>query len=120
LLVNSATAASSSAGRALGRFCGRRRAALIPDILGAEITREQSLATLRDGRAVLRRRTYDDRRIDTFETGFLARYSVSCVQHDGRRFSLSACVVAQCRKGQIAHIDEYLDSSKFRRPKVES
>ena len=87
---------------------------------GAEIGREQSLATLRDGHAVLRRRSYDDRRIDTFDSGFLARYSVSCVQHDGRRFSLSACVVAQCRKGQITHLDEYLDSSKFRRPKGES
>jgi ketosteroid isomerase-like protein len=86
------------------------------NLTGAEISREQSLATLRDGRALLRRRTYDDRRIDTFETGFLARYSVSCVQHDGRRFSLWACVVAQCHKGKITRIDEYLDSSKFRRP----
>src|SRR5262249_21621375 len=90
------------------------------NLTGAEISREQSLATLRDGRAVLRRRTYDDRRIDTFEGGFLARYSVSCVQHDGRRFTLSACVVAHCRNGRIARLDEYLDSSKFRRPKAES
>ena len=87
------------------------------NLSGSELTREQSLATLRDGRALLRRRSYDDRRVDTFDGGFLARYSVTCVPHDGRRFSLQACVVAQCRKGKITHLDEYLDSSKFRAPR---
>jgi ketosteroid isomerase-like protein len=41
---------------------------------------------------------------------------VNVVQHDGRRASLSACVVALCKDGRITRIDEYLDSSKFRRP----
>jgi ketosteroid isomerase-like protein len=65
------------------------------NLTGTESSREQNLATLRDGYALLRRRTYDDRRIDTL---------------------LSACIVAQCKDGRITHIDEYLDSSKFRRP----
>ncbi len=82
----------------------------------AESSREQSLATLREGHALLRRRSYDDRRIDTFATGFLARYSVNGVRHDGRRFSLWACVVAQCRQGRIVRIEEYLDAGKFARP----
>ena len=86
------------------------------NLTGAESSREQNLATLRDGKAVLRRRSYDDRTIDTFETGFVVRYSVNVVAHDGRRSSLWACVVAQCRDGRITHIDEYLDSSKFRLP----
>ena len=86
------------------------------NLTGAESSREQNLATLRDGYALLRRRSYDDRRIDTFATGFLARYSVNVMQHDGRRASFWACIVAQCKGGQITHIDEYLDSSKFRRP----
>jgi Domain of unknown function (DUF4440) len=55
------------------------------NLTGAESSREQNLATLRDGYALLRRRSYDDRRIDTFGTGFLVRYSVNVVQHDGRR-----------------------------------
>ena len=86
------------------------------NLTGAESSREQNLATLRDGKAVLRRRSYDDRTIDTFETGFVVRYSVNVVAHDGRRSSLWACVVAECRDGRITHIDEYLDSSKFRLP----
>jgi len=86
------------------------------NLTGAESSREQNLETLRDGYALLRRRSYDDRTIDTFETGFLVRYSVNVVAHDGRRASLCACIVAQCKDGRITHIDEYLDSSKFRRP----
>jgi ketosteroid isomerase-like protein len=86
------------------------------DLSGTESTRAANLETLREGYALHRRRTYDDRRIDTFETGFVARYSVNVVQHDGRRTSLWACVVAQCKGGRITRIDEYLDSSKFRRP----
>jgi ketosteroid isomerase-like protein len=85
------------------------------NLTGAESSREQNLETLRDGYALLRRRSYDDRTIDTFETGFVVRYSVNVVQHDGRRSSFWACVVAQCKDGRITHIDEYLDSSKFRR-----
>jgi ketosteroid isomerase-like protein len=92
------------------------------NLTGQEVGREQSLSTLRDGKALHRRRTYDDRRIDTFETGFVARYSVNVVTHSGKRASLWACVVAQCRDGRITRIDEYLDSTKFRaaqpRPEV--
>ena len=85
------------------------------NLTGAESSREQSLETLRGGYALHRRRTYDDRRIDTFETGFIARYSVNVVTHGGHRASIWACVVAQCKDGRITRIDEYLDSSKFRR-----
>jgi ketosteroid isomerase-like protein len=92
------------------------------NLTGQETTAEQSLATLRDGKALHRRRTYDDRRVDTFETGFLARYSVNVVTHSGKRASLWACVVAQCRDGRITRIDEYLDGAKFRaaRPRAEA
>jgi len=86
------------------------------NLTGAESSRAEKLATLREGYALLRRRSYDDRTIDTFETGFLARYSVTAVAHDGRRSSHWACIVAQCKEGRITHVDEYLDSSKFRRP----
>jgi ketosteroid isomerase-like protein len=87
------------------------------NLSGTESSREENLTALRDGYAVLRRRCYDDRRIDTFETGFVARYSVNVVQHDGRRSSLWACIVAQCQGGRITRIDEYLDSSRFPRPR---
>jgi ketosteroid isomerase-like protein len=86
------------------------------NLTGAESDREANLEGLREGYALLRRRTYDDRRVDTFETGFVARYSVNVVQHNGRRTSLWACIVAQCRDGRITRIDEYLDSTKFPTP----
>jgi ketosteroid isomerase-like protein len=85
------------------------------NVTGQESSSEANLQTLREGYALHRRRTYDDRIVDTFETGFLARYSVNVVEHNGRRTSLWACIVAQCKDGQITHIDEYLDSGKFRR-----
>ncbi|MFI5315113.1 MAG: nuclear transport factor 2 family protein [Myxococcota bacterium] len=87
------------------------------NLTGAESSREQNLETLRAGHALHRRRTYDDRRVDTFESGFIARYSVNVVTHRGRRASLWACAIAQCKDGRITHVDEYLDSSKFGRPR---
>lgn len=90
------------------------------NLTGSESSREQSLETLRAGHALHRRRTYDDRAIDTFDGGFLARYSVNVVTHGGKRASLWACIVAQCKDGKITHIDEYLDSSKFRAPRQEA
>jgi ketosteroid isomerase-like protein len=90
------------------------------NLTGAESAREQNLETLREGYALLRRRSYDDRTIDTFGTGFLVRYSVNVVQHDGRRASFPACIVAQCKAGRITRIDEYMDSSRFRRPRAEA
>lgn len=83
------------------------------NVTGTEKAKQESLQTLDWGRSIHRRRTYDDRTINTFATGFVAQYSVNIVQHDGERRSLWACLVAQCKNGQITHIDEYLDSSKF-------
>jgi ketosteroid isomerase-like protein len=79
----------------------------------AEQTREDNLKTLEWGKSVHRRRTYDDRSIQTFADGFVTQYSVNVVQQDGKKRSLWACIVARCRNGQITHIDEYIDSSKF-------
>ncbi|MGE0542565.1 MAG: nuclear transport factor 2 family protein [Dehalococcoidia bacterium] len=83
------------------------------NVTGAEKTSEENIHTLAEGQARHRRRTYDDRTINTFATGFVVQYSVNIVQHDGTCRSLWACLVAQCKDGQITHIDEYLDSSKF-------
>jgi len=83
------------------------------NVTGNEISVEENLAALADGVHRNRRRTYDDRTIDTFDTGFLVQYSVNVVAHSGHRTSLWACLVAQCRDGRIWRMDEYLDSGKF-------
>jgi ketosteroid isomerase-like protein len=83
------------------------------NVTGAEKTKEENLRVLAEGKPRHRRRTYDDRRVSTFATGFLVQYSVNIVQHDGQRKSLWAALIARCKNGQITHIDEYLDSSRF-------
>jgi len=83
------------------------------NLTDTESSAEENLAVLRDGARLHRRRTYDDRIIDTFERGFVVQYSVNVVTHSGARTSLCACVVAQCRNGRITRIDEYLDAGKF-------
>ena len=83
------------------------------NVTGKEISADENLAVLRDGAKLHRRRTYDDRTINTFETGFVVQYSVNVVAHTGKRTSLSACVIAQCRDGKITRLDEYLDAGKF-------
>ena len=95
------------------------RAAYHPDlrfwfnVTGSESTVEDNLTALAEGVHRNRRRTYDDRTINTFETGFFVQYSVNVVTHSGHRTSLWACLVAQCRDGRIWRMDEYLDSGKF-------
>ena len=81
-----------------------------------EISREESVLVLRKGAGLHRRRTYDDRIVHAFPGGFVVQFSVNVVLHDGRRVSLRACLVAQCRDGRIARLDEYLDSGRFRLP----
>jgi len=83
------------------------------NVTGNEISVEENLNALKEGVHRHRRRTYDDRTINTFESGFVVQYSVNVVAHSGRRTSLSACLVARCRHGRIWRLDEYLDSGKF-------
>lgn len=87
------------------------------NLTGVQTTRDENLETLANGYALHRRRSYDDRSIQTFGSGFVVQYSVNVVEHSGRRSSLCACVVARCHAGQITHIDEYLDSIHFRAPR---
>ena len=60
-----------------------------------------------------RRRTYDDRTINTFDGGFVIQYTLHGVQHSGHRGALWICIVGLCRDGKITRIDEYMDSGKF-------
>ena len=83
-----------------------------------EIGRDESLDVLRKGAGLHRRRSYDDRRIQTFAGGFVVQYTVNVVAHGGQRASLQACGVALCRDGRIARLDEYLDAGRFGPPRT--
>jgi len=95
------------------------RACYAPDMVlwfnvtGQESSGEDTIAAQVEGRALLRRRTYDDRTISTFADGFVVQYTLTIVQHDGRRRSLWACAVATVHDGLIVRLDEYLDSARF-------
>jgi ketosteroid isomerase-like protein len=85
------------------------------NVSGRELNRDESVAALENGAPRHRRRTYDDRVINTFEWGFVVQYSVNVVTHNGHHSSLWACLVAHCRDGRIVRLEEYLDSGKFSR-----
>jgi len=83
------------------------------NVTGQEVSGEDTVAAQIEGRKIQRRRTYDDRVINTFDDGFVAQYTCNVVLHDGRSRALSACMVAEVHDGRIVRISEYLDSSKF-------
>ena len=57
-----------------------------------------------------RRRTYNDRIINTFDDGFVIQYSLNGVMHTGHKGALWICIVGRCSDGKITRIDEYMDS----------
>jgi len=87
------------------------------NLTGTEMPREENLEVLRKGAALHRRRTYDDRRINAFDDGFVVQYTTTVVALDGTKVALSSCLVADTRDGKITKLYEYMDSGKFRRPR---
>jgi ketosteroid isomerase-like protein len=87
------------------------------NLTGTEMGRDENLQVLRDGASMHRRRTYDDRRINAWDDGFMVQYTTTVVALDGTKVALSSCLVADVRDGKIAKLYEYLDSGQFRRPR---
>ena len=83
------------------------------NVFGRETTKADNLSRFHDSYAGQRRRTYDDRTINTFEDGFVIQYSLGGVMHTGHRSSMPICIVGRCKDGKITRIDEYMDTSKF-------
>jgi ketosteroid isomerase-like protein len=78
------------------------------------IDRGANLDAIEKGKAIQRRRTYDDRVINTFHDGFVAQYTCRVVTNSGKKVALSACLVGTVHDGKIVRLDEYLDSGRFR------
>lgn len=83
------------------------------NVFGRDTTRDENIEKLPESYQGQRRRTYNDRIVNTFHDGFVIQYSFDGVQHSGHTGSLWICIVARCRDGQITRIDEYMDSGKF-------
>lgn len=83
------------------------------NVFGRETTRDENLAKIPDSYTGQRRRTYNDRTINTFDDGFVIQYSLNGVMHTGHKGALWICIVGKVRDGKITRIDEYMDTSKF-------
>jgi hypothetical protein len=83
------------------------------NVFGRDTTGEENLSKLPASYLGQRRRTYNDRRINVFEDGFVIQYQLNGVQHSGHKGALWICIVGRCRDGKLTRIDEYLDSGKF-------
>lgn len=83
------------------------------NVYGKDTTREDNLAAMRADTGQ-RRRTYNDRVVNTFSDGFVIQYSLNGVMHSGHVGpALWICIVGKVSNGKITPIDEYMDSSKF-------
>jgi len=87
------------------------------NVTGQEVSGDDTIAAQAAGREMQRRRTYDDRIVNTFDEGFIVQYTLNIVLHDGSRRSLWACTVAEVHDGLIVKLSEYLDSARFGIPK---
>jgi ketosteroid isomerase-like protein len=82
---------------------------------GETMTRSQNLEVLEKGKALHRRRLYNDRRIQALHDGFVVQYTCEVTTHQGQKFPLSSALVAKVWGGKIVHLDEYMDMGRFTR-----
>ena len=82
---------------------------------GTTMTRDENLKVLADGKALHRRRLYNDRVINATHDGFVVQYTCEVTTHKGDKFPLSSCLVAQVWNGKIHRLDEYMDMGRFTR-----
>lgn len=78
---------------------------------GLTQTKDENLATLRGLVKSIGDRSYEDRRLDVFEGGFVQQHVLRGTRRDGQRVSLPAALIARLRGGKIARIEEYIDSA---------
>ena len=83
------------------------------NVFGRETTKQDNLERYHDSYRDQRRRTYDDRIVNTFHDGFVIQYQLRGVMTNGHTGSLWICIVARVRDGRITRIDEYMDSGRF-------
>ena len=82
---------------------------------GAESSREENLRVLEGFIAAVPKRRYMRRRLEVFEGGFVQQHLLEGTLADGRKVSLSACIVCEVRDGRITRLDEYFDSAALAR-----
>lgn len=76
-----------------------------------EMTRAQVLKSLAIMHARIADKSYEDRRLNVFEGGFVQQHVLHGTRvGDGERLAMAAAIICQVRNDQIVRFDEYLDS----------
>jgi ketosteroid isomerase-like protein len=83
------------------------------NVFGKDTSRDDNIKAMPSSYDGQRRRTYNDRVINTYEDGFVIQYSLNGVMHNGHKGALWICIVGRVKDGKITRIDEYMDSGKF-------
>ena len=78
------------------------------------VEREEWLKATIPSWGIHRHRTYNDRQIDTFDGGFVIRYSLNITYFSGETQLRHICIVGLCRAGKITRIDEYMDTQHIK------
>ena len=81
------------------------------NIDGKESSREENLRTLEGFIQAVPTRRYTDRRLSTFDDGFVEQHLLVGELGNGKKVSLPACIVCEVKSGRITRLDEYFDSA---------
>jgi ketosteroid isomerase-like protein len=82
---------------------------------GLETTREENVATLTGFIQRIPRRSYENRRVQVFDGGFIQQHDLRGVRADGVEAVLPACIICLVQNGAITRLDEYFDSAHVAR-----
>lgn len=74
--------------------------------------RDENLAMLRKGAENQTRVRYRDRRIRTFEGGFVQQHTIKVTWANGFEGKMDVCFVAYVRNGRISRAYEYFDTGQ--------
>ena len=77
--------------------------------------REENLAMLRDGPQKQDKVRFKDRRIRTFEGGFVQQHTIQVTWKNGFVGTMDVCFVAYVRDGKISRAYEYFDTGQVER-----
>jgi ketosteroid isomerase-like protein len=74
--------------------------------------RGENLAMLKAGMGSLRKMEFADRRVRTFEGGFVQQHRLYVTRENGFIGQMDVCFVAYVRDGRISRIYEYFDTGQ--------
>jgi ketosteroid isomerase-like protein len=78
-------------------------------------SRESNLAMLKAGMGDGTKKRYKNRRVHTFEGGFVQQHTMYVTYPDGFVGQIDVCFIAYTRNGMISRIYEYFDGGKIDR-----